>query len=256
MLGGSQEAVSVARRWYTLLLLTGVFAINSIDRNVMSVVLEPVKHEFRISDTAMGTLVGVAHTTAFAVFVIPMGLLADRMNRVRLVSGLVILWSGLTALSAMATGYVSLLLVRMGVGAAEAGSPPASVALIADMFPAEERPTALSTYYLAAAIGTGAIFLFGGYVAHRFGWRAVFVIAGAPGLLFGLLLLLTVREPRRVSAVREPLVSGGGRVRPAASVQPGALLGVCRRHDCQCGSDLHVGVDDLVPDPRAPLLAR
>lgn len=202
------EQFSPARRWYALILLTGVFAVNSIDRNVMSVILEPLKHEFHVSDTAMGTLVGVAHTTAFALFVIPMGLLADRLNRVRLISGLVILWSALTSLGALATGYGSLFLMRVGVGAAEAGSPPASVALIADIFPPEERPTALSTYYFAAAIGTGVTFLFGGYIAHHFGWRAVFLIAGIPGLLLGLLMLLTVREPRRFSAVQEPLMAG------------------------------------------------
>jgi predicted MFS family arabinose efflux permease len=184
------------QRWYALALLTGIFAANSIDRNVMAVVLEPVKGELQLSDAAMGTLVGAAHTVALALFVIPMGLLADRVNRVWLVSGLVIVWSALTSMGALANSYLSLLLMRAGVGAAEAGSPPASVALIADMFPAKQRPTALSTFYLAAAIGTGTIFLMGGYVAHHFGWRTVFIIAGIPGLLLGVLLLTTVRDPR------------------------------------------------------------
>jgi predicted MFS family arabinose efflux permease len=172
----------------------------------MSVVLEPVKREFHISDSAMGALVGIAHSMTFALFVIPMGLLADRYNRVRLIAFLVILWSFLTGLGALANGYLALLFMRMGVGAAESGSPPASVALISDMFPAKERPTALSIYYFAAAIGTGSIFLLGGYVAHNFGWRAVFVIAGVPGLLLGILLLFTVPEPRRLRATRDPIV--------------------------------------------------
>ena len=190
------RATSRFQRWYALALLTGIFAANSIDRNVMAVVLEPVKAELQLSDAAMGTLVGVAHTVALALFVIPMGLLADRVNRVWLLSGLVIVWSALTSMGALANSYLSMLLMRAGVGAAEAGSPPASVALISDMFPPKQRPTALSTFYLAAAIGTGTIFLMGGYVAHHFGWRTVFVIAGVPGLLLGVLLLATVRDPR------------------------------------------------------------
>jgi predicted MFS family arabinose efflux permease len=202
------QSLSSRERWYVLLLLTGIYAVNSLDRNVLSVVVEPLKREFHLSDTAMGTLVGVAHSTSFALFVIPMGYLADRVNRVRLISGLVVLWSVLTSFGALATGYVSLLLMRVGVGAAEAGSPPASVALIADIFPRKVQPTALSIYYFAAAIGTGAMFLMGGYVAHRFGWRAVFLIAGVPGLLLGLLLLATVKEPRRLAAAEEPIAAG------------------------------------------------
>lgn len=199
------------QRWYALALLTGIFAANSIDRNVMAVVLEPVKGELQLSDAAMGTLVGAAHTVALALFVIPMGLLADRVNRVWLVSGLVIVWSALTSMGALANSYLSLLLMRAGVGAAEAGSPPASVALIADMFPAKQRPTALSTFYLAAAIGTGTIFLMGGYVAHHFGWRTVFIIAGIPGLLLGILLLTTVRDPRPPVRAEARGFSGSGR---------------------------------------------
>lgn len=206
-----QRAKSDFQRWYALALLTGIFAANSIDRNVMAVVLEPVKAELQLSDAAMGTLVGAAHTVALALFVVPMGLLADRINRVWLVSGLVIIWSALTSMGALASSYLSLLLMRAGVGAAEAGSPPASVALISDMFPPKQRPTALSTFYLAAAIGTGTIFLMGGYVAHHFGWRTVFIIAGVPGVILGLLLLTTVRDPRPPVRTEARGLGGSGR---------------------------------------------
>jgi predicted MFS family arabinose efflux permease len=190
-------------RWYTLGLLTAIYATHSLDRNVMSVVIEPVKNELQVSDTAMGALVGIGHTAMLAIFILPMGIMADRTNRVRLISAMVVVWSGLTALGATANSYVSLLLVRMGVGAAEAGSPPASISLISDMFSARERPTAISIYYLSAAIGTGLIFLMGGYIAHHYGWRAVFFLAGVPGVLIGIVFFLTVRDPRGEAATRQ-----------------------------------------------------
>jgi MFS family permease len=102
----------------------------------------------------------------------------------------------------LAQGYVTLLLMRIGVGAAEAGCSPASVSLIADMFPAKEWPNAVGLYYVGAGLGTGAVFLFGGYLAQHYGWRTVFLLAGLPGIALGALLVLTVREPRRDGPAR------------------------------------------------------
>ncbi len=189
-------------RWYALFVLTAIFSVHYVDRSVMSVVIEPIKAEFGASDAAMGVLTGLAHSTALSIMVLPMGWLADRVNRVRLVSAVAITWSLLTALGFWASSFTSLLLMRIGVGAAEAGGPPASVSIIADRFDGKELPTAMGIYYTAMAIGTGSIFLFGGYVAQHFGWRAVFLIAGIPGIFLGLLLLFTVREPVR------PVVAG------------------------------------------------
>lgn len=196
----------VANRWYVLALLTAIFAVHYVDRSVMSVVIEPIKREFHLSDTSLGILAGSAHSVALSVMVLPMGILADRISRVRLVSACVLLWSALTAAGALAGSYMTLLLARIGVGAAEAGGPPASVSIISDAFPRRELPTAMGIFYTAAAIGTGLIFLIGGYIGQHHGWRAVFLIAGLPGLLLGLLLLLTVAEPVRGSAAREPLL--------------------------------------------------
>lgn len=184
-------------RWYTLFILTAIFSIHYLDRTVMSVIIEPIKQEFGLSDTAMGILAGLAHSSALSVMVLPMGVLADRRNRVRLVSACVIVWSALTGLSALANSYMALLLMRIGVGAAEAGGTPGSASIISDIFSRRELPTAMGIYYTAAAIGTGLIFLIGGYVAQHYGWRAVFLVAGVPGIIFGLLLLFTVREPAR-----------------------------------------------------------
>lgn len=187
-------------RWYALMILTAIFAIHYVDRGVIAVVIEPVKREFTLSDTAIGVLASFAHSAALAVAVIPAGLLADRVNRVRFISFLVVLWSVLTALGGLATSYFWLLLTRVGVGAAEAGGPPASVSLLSDIFPRSQLPTAMGILYTAAAIGTMIVYVCGGYLAHGYGWRAVFFLAGVPGVLLGLTLILSVREPVRGDA--------------------------------------------------------
>ncbi|MCA8900520.1 MAG: MFS transporter [Hyphomonas sp.] len=199
----SEPSRPIFGRWYALATLTGIYATHSLDRNVISVVMEPVKAELEVSDAAMGVLAGIAHSAMLALFILPLGLLSDKVNRVRLISALCIIWSGLTALGATVTSFGGLLAVRLGVGAAEAGMPPASISLISDLFSSKERPTAISLYYVSAAIGTGLIFLFGGYVAEHFGWRMVFLIAGIPGLCLGVLLLLTVRDWHRELARRQ-----------------------------------------------------
>ena len=194
----STDSAADKGRWYALALLTGILTVHFIDRNVIGVVIEPLKKEFGFSDSMVGILAGFAHSASLGVMVLPVGWLADRMNRVRLVAMLVALWSALTGLGSLAQGYVSLLLMRIGVGAAEAGCSPASVSLISDLFPRKERPTAIGLYYVGAGLGTGAVFLFGGYLAQHFGWRTVFLLAGLPGIALGVLLWCTVREPRRV----------------------------------------------------------
>ncbi len=184
-------------RWYVLFVLTAIFTTHYIDRAVISVLIEPIKQEFGLSDSALGLLSGLAHSGALALVALPMGWLTDRTNRVRLIAIVVTVWSGLTALGAMSTGFVSLLLMRIGVGAAEAGGPPASVSIIGDLFERKELPTAMGIFYLAMGLGTGLIFLVGGFVAQYYGWRAVFLIAGIPGFVFGILVLTTIKEPKR-----------------------------------------------------------
>lgn len=204
MLEARSEPYPTTNRWYVLALLTAIMTVHHIDRNVMAVIVEPVRREFGLSDGAMGVLTGLAHSTALAVFILPLGWLVDRVNRVRLIGLLVVMWSGLTTLGATAQGYLSLFAIRAGVGAAEAGGSPASVSIISDSFSARERPTALGLYYVHVALGTGLIFLLGGYVAQHHGWRAAFLLAGLPGLLLGILLLLTIREPRRETVHAAP----------------------------------------------------
>ena len=191
------------RQWYALLVLTAIYACHSLDRAVVSVVIEPLKHDLELSDSSVGAITGLGYGIAFGLSALPLGFLVDRMNRVKLLTVLVIAWSGMTAIAGVARGFWELLLARMGVGAAEAGGQPTALSLLADYFPESRRSTALGVFYLGTSIGYAASFLIGGIVASVYGWRAAFYIAGAPGIILGLLLYFTVAEPERTSDTGE-----------------------------------------------------
>jgi MFS family permease len=221
---GRDVKAAATGKWYVLAIMTAIMTVHHVDRNVISVIVEPVKHEFGLSDTKMGALTGFAHSSALALFVLPMGWLADRVNRIRLISAVVTVWSAMTALGALAGSYAALLLMRFCVGAAEAGAPPASVSVLADIFPPRQRPDAMGIYYLHVAFGTGLIFLGGGVVAQEFGWRAAFLLAGLPGLMLGLLLLFTVTEPIREAAAPGEAAPGVGEVARSIGKHPTLLF--------------------------------
>jgi MFS family permease len=168
--------------------------VHSIDRYLIAAVIEPIRHEFHLTDTQLGALGGFAHAIAFAICVLPIGWLLDRVNRVRLLSTMLAIWSTITALGALATGYWHVFLVRMGVGAAESASAPATQSLIASLFP---------VVFSGLAIGTGLAFAIGGAVSDAWGWRAVFLVAGVPGLLLAAFMWFAVIEPPRTHAHEE-----------------------------------------------------
>jgi len=195
----SSAKAAVGRgRWYALALLSFAYGIHSLDRSIVSVVIEPIKSEFALNDRAVGLLAGLAHSIAFALASVPLGWLIDRVPRVRLLALLLTVWSGFTAACAVPNQYLALVLLRSGVGAAEAGGAPACMSLLSDLFKKTERSTAIGILYLSPAFGMAASFLIGGLVASHYGWRAAFLIAGAPGLLLALIMFLTMREPARV----------------------------------------------------------
>jgi MFS family permease len=134
-------------RWYALGLLAFAYTCQSIDRQIIAVVIEPIKQEFKVDDLAMGFLGGLAYTSTFALACVPAGWLIDRMKRRVFLASLLTIWSALTLLCGFAGGYVSLLALRMGVGASEAGAQPACISLISDFFaPASAVPSsAIST---------------------------------------------------------------------------------------------------------------
>lgn len=185
------------RSYYVLFILALVYLFSSIDRTLISVLAEPIKREFGLSDGQLGLLTGLAFAISYSLAGIPLGLLVDRWNRTRLLAGLVSAWSLLTFLSGLANSALTLALARIGVGASEAGASPTSMSLITDYFPAQRRGVALSLFYMSTPISVGITFALGGWLASHFGWRTAYLMAGGPGLLLALLIILTIREPVR-----------------------------------------------------------
>ena len=204
---------SMRVQWYVLGIMTAIYACHALDRAVIGVVIEPMKADLRLDDTSVGMVAGLGYGLAFAVTALPMGLLVDRLHRIRLMAVLVITWSSMTAAAGLAQNFLSLLLARIGVGAAESGGQPAALSILSDYFPEGRRATALGVLYLGAALGYAISNIIGGFMAQHYGWRAAFFLAGAPGIVLGLLLIATVREPARGGAA-----SGGSKAPPFSDV--------------------------------------
>lgn len=184
-------------KWYLLFILTMVYTLNHVDRQVMVILSEPIKQEFGLSDTQLGLLTGIVFAAFYAVLGIPFAAWADRGNRRNIIALALTIWSGMTALSAFAGNYGQLALARMGVGIGEAGGTPPATAMIADVFPPKRRALALGIYTTGISLGILFGFILGGAIAAKYGWRMGFFVAGVPGLFLALVLLLTVSEPRR-----------------------------------------------------------
>jgi len=184
-------------RWGVLAVLVCIYMLHNLDRMVLTLLQEPIKHEFGLSDGQLGLISGTAYAVAFGVAGLPLGMLVDRTHRVRLLAALLTVWSGLTALAALAPSYLTLFLVRVGVGAAESGGTPTNLSLISDYFHKDRRSTAIGIYLVGSQIGTLIGFALTGVIAARYGWRPALLVAGLPGLLLMVVLLLTVREPTR-----------------------------------------------------------
>lgn len=188
---------ALRQRWYALWLLVVVYVFNFIDRQVVSILQDPIKAELGLSDTQLGLLTGLSFALLYATLGIPLAWLADRWNRKRIIAIAIAVWSVMTALCGRATSYPMLFLFRVGVGVGEAGLSPPAQSLISDYFPRERRATALSIYTLGIPIGGVLGVLFGGWLNEFFGWRNAFLAVGLPGLLLSLLVLTTLKEPRR-----------------------------------------------------------
>lgn len=191
------DGPSAARRNYVLAVLVLVYATNFIDRNLLLVLLQPIKQELGASDAVMGALTGFAFAVFFTVAGIPLARLADRGSRRNLMAIGIAFWSLMTAASGVVTSTLQLALVRIGVGVGEAAATPAAHSMIADLFPPERRARALAIYSTGASFGVLFGLLLGGVLQETLGWRAAFLIVGLPGLLIALLVRTTLPEPRR-----------------------------------------------------------
>ncbi|MCE4058722.1 MFS transporter [Pandoraea sputorum] len=188
---------SPAGKWWALFLLTAVYAVNIADRFVASTLIEPIKHEFSLTDSEVGLLTGTALALFYVTLSMPLGILADRVHRKRMIAAALTIWSTFTMFCGMSTSLVTLFLSRLGVGIGEAGSMPASVSLLADRFSPAARGTAMSLFSVGAAIGAYLGATGGGWIADHYGWRTVLLTFGAAGIPLALLVLLGMREPKR-----------------------------------------------------------
>lgn len=188
-----------ARPWYSgyvLLLLAMANVLNAVDRTLVSLLAEPIKKALEITDTSLGLLTGSAFALSFALAGIPIGRWADHGDR-RLILALGIgLWSVMTGVSGLATGFATLLVARIGVGMGEAAAVPVSMSLIADYFPREKRAAAVSIFQSAVFVGL-VVTALAGLIAHRYGWRSAFLAAGAVGVMLALVIVFTLAEPAR-----------------------------------------------------------
>ena len=188
---------SPAARQYALGVLVVVYTFNFIDRQILSILLEPIKQDLGLSDSALGLLTGFAFALFYATLGIPIARYADKGNRRNLIALALAIWSAMTALSGLAQNFWQLLAARIGVGVGEAGCSPPAHSMIADYFPAHKRATALGIYSLGIPVGILFGFLAGGWLNEFFGWRVAFFVVGVPGILLAILVRYTLREPAR-----------------------------------------------------------
>lgn len=193
----SFDSVSRGYRIYVLALLTLVFVINFVDRQVLSVLIEPIKRELHLTDTQLGLLSGLAFALFYVTFAVPIARLADRKSRRMLIAVCMVVWSSMTALAGAALNFTHLLLTRIGVAIGEAGCVAPAHSILSDYFRPESRPLALSIYSAGASIGIFLGLLGGGYFAESLGWRQALVVIGLPGIFVASIVLLTLREPAR-----------------------------------------------------------
>jgi MFS family permease len=180
-----------------VILLMVVYTFNFLDRQLLSILSEPIREELNLSYTQMGMLTGLSFALFYTTFGIPLAWLADRTHRVRLIAVALTTWSLFSMACGMATNFVTLALARIGVGIGEAGGSPPSYSLISDYFPPDKRGGALAIYALGVPFGTALGSAAGAQIAALYGWRTAFLAVGIPGVLLAIALVLIVREPKR-----------------------------------------------------------
>lgn len=195
---------------YVLAMLFVVYVFNFVDRQVLSILIEPIQAEFQVSDTMMGLLAGPAFAFFYTLAGVPIARWADTGSRRNVIVFSLSLWSLMTAASGLARSYATLALARVGVGIGEAGGTPPSHSLLSDYFPPERRATALALYGNGIYVGSGLGILAGGLLEQYFGdWRTAFIAVGLAGLPLAVVVWWTVRELPRGSADAGPANSAG-----------------------------------------------
>ncbi len=216
---------SPRRAWFAAAMLAAANTLAFVDRQALALLVEPIKNDLQVSDTAMSLLYGLSFTMFYVLVGIPVARLADRANRRNIVVAAIFIWSSATALCGVARSFGALFIARVGVGAGEGGLSPAAYSILADYFPKDRLPAAMGVYQMGIYVGGAAALLLGGFLASVVpptsivhlpligevkGWQLVFLMLGFPGMLLSGLMLL-VREPARIG-------EGGGEPSPPFSV--------------------------------------
>lgn len=197
VLVGTASVTPPRNRAYILVIVTLIYVVNYLDRQILAILMPQIKVEFGLNYREIGYLIGPAFAIVYAVLGVPLGVIADRVSRRNLIAASLATFSLMTLLSSYARGFWSMALARFGTGIGEAGTGPAINSVIADLYAPAERAAALSFYTAGLNVGLLIAFFGGGWLSDHYGWRVAIVSAGVPGLLLVLLLLFTVREPRR-----------------------------------------------------------
>ena len=198
------------RAWVALGCLSFVYVLNFLDRQLLAILAKPIEDTLHLTDGQMGLLGGLYFAVFYCFISIPVGWLADRSNRVRVLSLACAVWSAATMACGLVGSYPQLVVARMTVGFGEAGGVPPSYAIISDYFPPQRRGTAFGIYNVGPAIGAALGIAFGAWIAGTLGWRYAFVILGSVGVAMALALGFVVREPRRGGLDTVAVVAGAG----------------------------------------------
>jgi MFS family permease len=195
--GGGKPLYSNGYKATVLGLLLATYTFNFIDRTIIATIGQAIKVDLKLTDTQLGLLGGLYFALLYTLLGIPIARMAERWNRVTIISISLVIWSGFTALCGSAASFGQLALYRFGVGVGEAGCSPPSHSLISDYYAPKQRASALSIYSFGIPLGTMFGAVAGGWLAQEFSWRVAFVIVGLPGILLAVLVKLLVKEPPR-----------------------------------------------------------
>jgi len=197
--------------WYVAVILTLAHIVSFLDRQVLALLVEPIKQDLQISDTQMSLLLGFAFAVFYTLMAIPIGRLADRRSRRNIIVAGIAAWCFMTAMCGLARNYAQLFLARIGVGVGEATLTPSALSMLSDYFPREKRGAAIGFYNMGVSVGAGIAFIVGGqvigfvttstpltipFVGELFAWQTVFLLVGLPGLVIAA-LMMSVHEPER-----------------------------------------------------------